>query len=49
MPCTEIDKVFYVCYHRHMPAWRNWQTHWTQNPASFGRAGSTPAAGIFNT
>ena len=24
-----------------MPAWRNWQTRWTQNPVSEGRAGST--------
>ena len=29
-----------------LPAWRNWQTRWTQNPVSQGRAGSTPAAGI---
>ena len=30
----------------YLPAWRNWQTRWTQNPVSQGRAGSTPAAGI---
>ncbi len=30
---------------RHMPKWRNWQTHTTQNRAG-NRAGSSPAFGI---
>jgi hypothetical protein len=29
-----------------LPEWRNWQTHGTQNPASFtGYEGSTPSSG----
>ena len=29
-----------------MPKWRNWQTHWTQNPAGLApRGGSTPPFG----
>src|SRR5665648_104341 len=29
-----------------MPEWRNWWTHWTQNPASLtARVGSTPTFG----
>lgn len=28
------------------PEWRNWQTHGTQNPATFtGHVGSTPTSG----
>ena len=30
----------------YLPAWRNWQTRWTQKSSVLGRAGSTPAAGI---
>lgn len=31
----------------HTPAWRNWQTRWTQNPLGLTpRAGSIPVAGI---
>ena len=30
----------------HQPAWRNWQTRWTQNPVRLKpRIGSTPIAG----
>jgi hypothetical protein len=32
-----------------MPEWRNWQTHGTQNPATFtGHVGSTPTSGTNN-
>gem|GEM_PF-7129823 len=29
-----------------MREWRNWQTHWTQNPAPLKREGSTPSSRI---